>query len=182
MWKAPHARAASPSSTRAARQSTSRAVSAPYAVARPGTDAMSGSSYWPMSAVYVHGTAPFSRIHATATDVSRPPEKAMPTRSPTGREASTLVMDEIICTSLHDHATRSARPPVTAYRFLLLSTPPSCRYSRGGHRPASVLALGATGPRTRGARRAARSGERGAANAATGHTHVALGERRPRNT
>jgi hypothetical protein len=39
--------------------------------------------------------------------VSRPPEKAMPTRSPTGREASTLVMDEIICTPLHDHATRS---------------------------------------------------------------------------
>src|SRR5699024_8469839 len=32
----------------------------------------------------------FSRIHATATEVSRPPEKAMPTRSPTGREVSTL--------------------------------------------------------------------------------------------
>src|SRR5690242_6592532 len=51
---------------------------------------MSGSSYWPMSAVYVHGTAPFSRIHATATEVSRPPEKAMPTRSPTGRDVRTL--------------------------------------------------------------------------------------------
>src|SRR3954451_22959956 len=51
---------------------------------------MSGSSYWPMSAVYVHGTAPFSRIQATATEVSRPPEKAMPTRSPTGSELRTL--------------------------------------------------------------------------------------------
>src|SRR5437764_5699519 len=66
---------------------------------------MSGSSYWPMSAVYVHGTAPFSRIHATATEVSRPPEKAMPTRSPTGRDVSTLDMPAIICTPLHDHAT-----------------------------------------------------------------------------
>ena len=28
-----------------------RAISAPYALARPGTEAMSGSSYWPMSAV-----------------------------------------------------------------------------------------------------------------------------------
>src|SRR3954447_4591174 len=52
---------------------------------------MSGSSYWPRSAVYVHGTAPFSRIHATATEVSSPPEKAMPTRSPTGREVRTLL-------------------------------------------------------------------------------------------
>src|SRR3954447_1481793 len=52
---------------------------------------MSGSSYWPRSAVYVHGTAPRARIHATATEVSRPPEKAMPTRSPTGREVRTLL-------------------------------------------------------------------------------------------
>ena len=51
IWNAPQARAASPSSTRAARQSTSLAASAPYAAARPGTEAMSGSSYWPMSAV-----------------------------------------------------------------------------------------------------------------------------------
>src|SRR5947208_13261281 len=108
MWNAPQASAASPSSTRASRQSTSRAVSAPYAAARPGTEAMSGSSYWPMSAVYVHGTAPFSRIHATATEVSRPPEKAMPTRSPTGREVSTLDMAASICTPMHDHATPPA--------------------------------------------------------------------------
>ena len=33
--------------------------------------------------------APFSRIHATATDVSSPPEKASPTRSPTGSSIST---------------------------------------------------------------------------------------------
>src|SRR5690348_1810723 len=75
---------------------------------------MSGSSYWPMSAVYVYGTAPFSRIHATATEVSRPPEKAMPTRSPTGREVSTLDMAAIICTSLHDHATPPANYPSPA--------------------------------------------------------------------
>src|SRR5580693_7277717 len=116
MWNAPQERAASPSSTRAARQSTRRAVSAPYAVARPGTEAMSGSSYWPRSAVYAHGTAPFSRIHATATEVSRPPEKAIPTRSPTGRELSTLDTSEIICISLHDHAPglRRSFPRVNA--------------------------------------------------------------------
>ena len=34
--------------------------------------------------------APFSRIQATAQQVSRPPEKARPTFSPTGRELSTL--------------------------------------------------------------------------------------------
>src|SRR3954463_11866698 len=100
MWKAPQVSAASPSSTSAARQSTSRAISAPYWAARPGTEPMSGSSYWPMSAVYVQGTAPLSRIHATATEVSRPPEKAIPTRSPTGREVSTLDTS----TSMHGHA------------------------------------------------------------------------------
>src|SRR3984885_4122968 len=70
---------------------------------------MSGSSYWPMSAVYVHGTAPFSRIHATAMEVSRPPEKAIPTRSPMGREFSTLDTSAIICTAVHDHATPTCR-------------------------------------------------------------------------
>ena len=35
---------------------------------------------------------PFSRIHATATDVSRPPEKAMPIRSPTGSDWRTRLM------------------------------------------------------------------------------------------
>src|SRR5882757_7301817 len=67
---------------------------------------MSGSSYWPMSAVYVHGTAPLSRIQATATEVSRPPEKAMPTRSPVGREVRTLDMARL-CNRTHDHARPS---------------------------------------------------------------------------
>ncbi|GAA1693534.1 hypothetical protein GCM10009792_12030 [Microcella alkalica] len=40
--------------------------------------------------MYVQGMAPLSRIHATATEVSRPPENAMPTRSPTGRDVKTL--------------------------------------------------------------------------------------------
>jgi len=40
----------------------------------------------------VQGTAPFARIQATATEVSRPPEKAIPTRWPTGSEAKTLDM------------------------------------------------------------------------------------------
>jgi hypothetical protein len=39
----------------------------------------------------VHGIAPFSRIQATATEVSSPPENAIPTRSPTGREVRTLL-------------------------------------------------------------------------------------------
>ena len=51
MWKAPQAIAARPSSTRAVLQSTARAISAPYSSARSGTPSMSGSSYWPMSAV-----------------------------------------------------------------------------------------------------------------------------------
>src|SRR5690554_2470686 len=73
-----------------------RAISAPYSVARAGTDAMSGSSYWPRSAVYAQGTAPLARIQATATEVSRPPENAIPTRSPTGRLDSTLDMHSIV--------------------------------------------------------------------------------------
>jgi hypothetical protein len=40
--------------------------------------------------VYVHGLAPFSFIHATATDVSSPPENAIPTFSPCGRDAKTF--------------------------------------------------------------------------------------------
>ena len=51
MWKAPHASAASPSSTSGVLQSMARAISAPYSRARAGTPEMSGSSYCPMSAV-----------------------------------------------------------------------------------------------------------------------------------
>ena len=51
MWNAPHAIAASPSSTSGRRQSTARAISAPYSTARSGTWSISGSSYCPMSAV-----------------------------------------------------------------------------------------------------------------------------------
>src|SRR5690606_30587812 len=43
-----------------------------------------------MSAVYVQGMAPLSRIQATAVEVSRPPENAMPTFSPTGSWVRTL--------------------------------------------------------------------------------------------
>ena len=92
MWNAPQASAASPSSTSGRLQSTERASSAPYWRARPGIPSMSGSSYCPMSAVYVHGMAPLSRIQATATEVSRPPENAMPTRSPRGSVVRTLDM------------------------------------------------------------------------------------------
>ena len=53
--------------------------------------------------MYVQGTAPFSRIHATATEVSRPPEKAMPTRSPTGREVRTLDTMQDYTETLHTH-------------------------------------------------------------------------------
>ena len=45
-------------------------------------------------------------------------------RAATGREASTLVMDEIICTRLHDHATRSHARREPRRRFLLLSAGP----------------------------------------------------------
>ena len=92
IWNAPHAIAARPSSTINSLQSTRREISAPYSFAREGTDAISGSSYCPRSAVYVQGIAPLARIHATATDVSSPPEKAIPTFSPTGSDASTFDM------------------------------------------------------------------------------------------
>src|SRR3954447_5449746 len=65
-------------------------MSAPYSRARSGTPARSGSSYWPRSAVYAQGTAPFSRIQATATEVSRPPENAIPTFCPWGSDSRTL--------------------------------------------------------------------------------------------
>src|SRR5579884_2832216 len=87
MWNAPQRSAARPSRASASLQSTSTASSAPHASARSGTASMSGSSYCPRSAVNAYGTAPCSRIHAIAQHVSRPPEKAMPTRSPTGSEA-----------------------------------------------------------------------------------------------
>ena len=51
-----------------------------------GNAPMSGSSYWPRSAVKAYGIAPCSRIQASAQQVSRPPENAIPTRSPTGSE------------------------------------------------------------------------------------------------
>src|SRR3546814_21082389 len=73
---------------------------------------MSSSSYCPRSPVYVQGTAPLSRIHATATEVSSPPEKAMPTRSPTGRVWRTLDMRLILVFTAGPRRTalRSPRP------------------------------------------------------------------------
>ena len=47
---------------------------------------------WPRSAVNAYGIPPFSRIQATATDVSSPPEKAMPMRSPTGSDWRTRLI------------------------------------------------------------------------------------------
>src|SRR4051812_6491414 len=75
---------------------------------------MSGSSYCPRSAVYVHETAPRSLIHATATEVSRPPEKAIPTRSPTGREVSTLDTMQVYaqsCISIQPRRPALPSPP-----------------------------------------------------------------------
>src|SRR3954452_15111649 len=86
MWNAPHCSAASPSRASASLQSTRYASSAPYCFALPGIDPTSSSSYCPRSAVNAYGIAPFSRIHASAQQVSSPPENAMPTRSPTGSE------------------------------------------------------------------------------------------------
>src|SRR3954466_6697410 len=47
-----------------------------------------------MSAVYAQGMAPFSRSQATATEVSSPPEKAMPMRSPTGTDDRMAMGDD----------------------------------------------------------------------------------------
>src|SRR3954469_19017118 len=47
-----------------------------------------------MSAVYAQGRAPFSRSQATATEVSSPPEKAMPMRSPTGTDDRMAMGDD----------------------------------------------------------------------------------------
>ena len=51
--------------------------------------------------------APRSRIHATATDVSSPPENAMPTRSPTGSDMSTSALEaEVEASGIADDAIR----------------------------------------------------------------------------
>src|SRR6478735_4401221 len=54
--------------------------------------------------------APLSRIHATATEVSRPPEKAMPTRSPTGRDWRTLDMPSSLLSGIRTHPSRGPPP------------------------------------------------------------------------
>ena len=92
MWNAPQASATRPSSTSGARQSTSRAISAPYCRRAPGRRRRRARRTGRGRPCRCRGSAPFSRIQATATEVSRPPEKAMPTRSPTGREVRTLLM------------------------------------------------------------------------------------------
>ncbi len=51
MWKAPQTSAAMPSSTSAVRQSTARAISAPYTQGAVGYAVDVRSSYCPMSAV-----------------------------------------------------------------------------------------------------------------------------------
>src|SRR6266404_3443532 len=66
---------------------------------------MSGSSYWPRSAVNAYGIAPCSRIQASAHDVSSPPENAMPTRSPTGSAARmTFALAEVGRERVRDRA------------------------------------------------------------------------------
>src|SRR3954452_6809075 len=63
--------------------------------------------------------APFSRIHATAQDVSSPPEKAMPTFSSTGRLPSTFVI----------------RPDTVASRSRPAPIGPRSRWSSAGPGP-----------------------------------------------
>src|SRR3546814_6645407 len=87
---------------------------------------MSGSSYCPMSAVYVQCTAPLSRIQATATEVSRPPEKAIPTRSPAGNEVRTLDKATIICTPLHVYTIASALPRGSSRGRVAPMAPETC--------------------------------------------------------
>ena len=83
---------------------------------------MSGSSYWPRSAVNAYGTAPCSRIHASAQLVSSPPEKAIPTRSPTGSEPRiTRVATSTLTGGSAGAASRSAalRPSRAATKTVL---------------------------------------------------------------
>src|SRR3954453_10897457 len=63
--------------------------------------ATSSSSTCPRSAVKAYGIPPFSRIQATATAVSSPPEKAMPMRSPTGSACRTRLTGASRCDLLH---------------------------------------------------------------------------------
>jgi hypothetical protein len=64
--------------------------------------------------VYVYGIAPRSRIQATAADVSRPPEKAMPTRSPTGNDIRTFAFEAVeeAASDMADDATRRRLIPL----------------------------------------------------------------------
>ncbi len=75
-----------------------------------------------MFAVYAHGMAPLSRIQATATDVSSPPEKAMPTRSPTGRELRTLDMGSRVSEREGAAWHRPTRPVYGSRRRMRLVT------------------------------------------------------------
>src|SRR6188472_2301959 len=111
MWNAPLRIATSPSWTSSGLQSTRIAASAPTAVARAGIASTSGSSYWPRSAVRAYGTAPFSRIQATATVVSSPPENAIPTRSPTGSEVRTRVTGGSVTGGSAGGAALAEAPP-----------------------------------------------------------------------
>ena len=96
----PQVSAASPSSTRAARQSTSRTISAPYRLARPGP-----------SRCRARRTARCRRCKCTAPHPChasmrprlkyRARQKTMPTRSPIGRKMMTLDTRE----SMPSHAS-----------------------------------------------------------------------------
>ena len=54
--------------------------------------------------------APFSRIQATAAEVSSPPENAMPTRSPIGSEVRTVLMPVTVASRRCVTAERIVRP------------------------------------------------------------------------
>ena len=91
MWNAPHCSAIRPSRTSSSRQSTRRAclgavLLGPVGHARRGRARRTGRG----RRCRRTGSRPCSRIQATAADVSRPPEKAMPTRSPTGSDVEHL--------------------------------------------------------------------------------------------
>ena len=61
-----------------------------------------------------YGIAPFSRIQATATVVSSPPENAIPTRSPTGSDVRTRDIGASVSAGRRPIGATSADAPATA--------------------------------------------------------------------
>ena len=97
MWNAPHCNAIRPSRTSSARQSTSRASSAPYCLARSGTPRQVGLVVLAeIGGVGVRASRPCRASTRRRPTCRARRENAMPTRSPTGSDVRTFAVRRVI--------------------------------------------------------------------------------------